>query len=267
MSIATEITRLQTAKADIKTAIEAKGVTVPSSATLDTYDTYVSQISGGGGSETLLKSIIQKTATTLSAADITTAYGTGDTIPDMAFGMYDNNYDSVTTHTWPYNIPLTSITLPSNIKNIGYGAFWGANNLTTVDLSNCSNVTIGVDAFTNSAITSFTAPAGSALKGLVFYTCPNLTTVDLSNADGSTWSSTVTTYGYRLLRNCTALTEVTLPTNVAAIPKEIFSLCSSLRKVNFAGTVAEYTALPKGANYKQNAGAATVHCSDGTTSL
>lgn len=46
MSIATEITRLSTAKADIKTAIEAKGVTVPSSAKLDTYDQYIAAISG-----------------------------------------------------------------------------------------------------------------------------------------------------------------------------------------------------------------------------
>ena len=37
MSIATEITRLQTAKADLKTALEAKGATVSSSATIDTY--------------------------------------------------------------------------------------------------------------------------------------------------------------------------------------------------------------------------------------
>lgn len=51
MSIASEITRIQQAKADIKTAIEAKGVTVPSSATIDTYDDYVTQISGGGGVE------------------------------------------------------------------------------------------------------------------------------------------------------------------------------------------------------------------------
>lgn len=48
-SIASEILRLQTAKADLKTAIEAKGVTVPSSATIDTYDDYIAQISGGGG--------------------------------------------------------------------------------------------------------------------------------------------------------------------------------------------------------------------------
>ena len=44
MSIATEISRLQTAKADIKTAIEAKGVTVPSSAKIDVFDDYIAQI-------------------------------------------------------------------------------------------------------------------------------------------------------------------------------------------------------------------------------
>ena len=50
MSIASEISRLQSAKADLKSAIEAKGVTVSSSATLDDYDTYVAAISGGGSS-------------------------------------------------------------------------------------------------------------------------------------------------------------------------------------------------------------------------
>lgn len=48
MSIASEITRLQGAKADLRTAIQAKGVTVPASAKLDTYDTYVGQIQQGG---------------------------------------------------------------------------------------------------------------------------------------------------------------------------------------------------------------------------
>lgn len=47
MSVGNEITRIQNAKSDIKTAIENKGVSVPSSALLDTYATYISQISGG----------------------------------------------------------------------------------------------------------------------------------------------------------------------------------------------------------------------------
>lgn len=44
MTIASEITRLQWAKSDIKTSIENKGVSVPSDAKLDTYDTYIDQI-------------------------------------------------------------------------------------------------------------------------------------------------------------------------------------------------------------------------------
>ena len=44
MSIASEITRLQTAKADIKDSIEAKSVTVPSNASIDTYCDYIDQM-------------------------------------------------------------------------------------------------------------------------------------------------------------------------------------------------------------------------------
>ena len=49
MSIANEIQRLQSAKADIKSAIEQKGVTV-GNGTIDTYAEKISEISGGGGS-------------------------------------------------------------------------------------------------------------------------------------------------------------------------------------------------------------------------
>jgi hypothetical protein len=48
MSIASEIARLQNAKANIKTAIEAKGVEIPSNATLDEYSDYVEEIPSGG---------------------------------------------------------------------------------------------------------------------------------------------------------------------------------------------------------------------------
>ena len=44
MSIATEITRLQNAKAALKTAIENKGVTVPSATLIDGYASLVNDI-------------------------------------------------------------------------------------------------------------------------------------------------------------------------------------------------------------------------------
>ena len=51
MSIATEITRLNNAKAAIKSAIEAKGVEVPQDAKIDIYADYIAQIPQGGGTE------------------------------------------------------------------------------------------------------------------------------------------------------------------------------------------------------------------------
>ena len=44
MSIATEITRIQTAKNDIKSSIENKGITIENSVKIDDYPTYVDQI-------------------------------------------------------------------------------------------------------------------------------------------------------------------------------------------------------------------------------
>ena len=57
MSIATEITRIQTAKADLKTAIEGKGVTVPSATKIDGYASLVSSIPSSGGSTLITKNI------------------------------------------------------------------------------------------------------------------------------------------------------------------------------------------------------------------
>lgn len=53
MSVATEITRLSSAKAAIKTAIEGKGVTVPSATKLDGYAALIGNIQTGGGGATL----------------------------------------------------------------------------------------------------------------------------------------------------------------------------------------------------------------------
>ena len=53
MSVADEISRLTSAKAAIKTSIEGKGVTVPSSAKLDDLADYIDDIQTGGGGSTL----------------------------------------------------------------------------------------------------------------------------------------------------------------------------------------------------------------------
>lgn len=49
MSISTDLTRLQSAKAAMKTAIKGKGVTVPDSAKLDAFAALIDSIEAGGG--------------------------------------------------------------------------------------------------------------------------------------------------------------------------------------------------------------------------
>lgn len=125
MSIATEITRLQTAKSDIKTAIEAKGVTVPSSATIDTYDDYVSQISGGGGGgdASTIKGLIDRSIKSIEIPSGTTS-----------IGKYAFSY-----------CPLSSITIPDSVTNIDEYSFY-YSSLKNLNIS--SGVTsIGTRAF------------------------------------------------------------------------------------------------------------------------
>lgn len=89
MSIASELERIQDAKADIRTAIQAKGVTVPADAKLDDYDTYVASIS-------TTPTLQAKTATPTTSQQIITA---------------DNNYQGLSQVT----ISAVTAAIDSNI--------------------------------------------------------------------------------------------------------------------------------------------------------
>jgi len=92
MSIATEITRLQNAKASIKTSIENKGVTVPSATKLDGYSTLIDSIQTGGGGIS-----VDDIAQNLQPSGAITLGNSVTTIGNYAFA----------------GKPITSITAPS----------------------------------------------------------------------------------------------------------------------------------------------------------
>lgn len=131
MSIATEISRLQTAKSDLKTAIEAKGVTVPSSAKIDTYDDYVSQISGGGGDT-------PSAFTSWSYND----YGKPTNI------VIKNGVTSIPMYFQRFNKTLTSCTIPSSVTTIDSYAFDNCSGLSSLTVPS-SVTTINSYAFSN----------------------------------------------------------------------------------------------------------------------
>lgn len=115
MSIANEIQRLQASKADIKAAIEAKGVTV-GDGTIDTYADKISEISGGesgGGFQTGVDAIATKAKAI--------------TFTDMNFGV-----QSITLN-------LNNITTMSNL-------FYKALGDTSEITINCPNLVTSMNA-------------------------------------------------------------------------------------------------------------------------
>ena len=144
MAISDELTRIQTAKADIKASIEAKGVTVPSDALIDTYSDYVDEIQTGGGggqAEQDLIDLIERDITSINIPSGTT------TIGDYAFY---------------YCTGLTNVTIPDSVTSIGNNAFVGCSGLTSITVEATTPPTlVNANAFNNTNNCPIYVPAES----------------------------------------------------------------------------------------------------------
>lgn len=139
MSIATEIQRLQTAKSDLKTSIENKGVTVPSTATLDEYSDYVDQITGGGGGDDKFKYLVDGSISgTITANDLSGItnirqycfYGcnsiTSIQIPEGVTRVNDHAFDNC--------LYLSAITIPNTVNYLGPNTFSYCRRLESITI-------------------------------------------------------------------------------------------------------------------------------------
>lgn len=112
MSISSEITRLQNAKASIKTSIENKGVTVPSATKLDGYSTLIDSIPTG----------ITPTGT-ISITSNGTVDVTNYASADVSVAV---NYDPIIDAS-------ISGTLNTNVTNVPQYALYGRGNITKIN--------------------------------------------------------------------------------------------------------------------------------------
>ena len=149
MSIATEISRIQQAKADIKSSIEAKGVTVPSAALIDDYSDYVDAIQTGGGGGT-----------------------------KIAVSKDVSNYTGGATFN--FLAQITDVNWPSGITSIDGFAFYHCTSLTSVTIPN-SVTSIGNEAFHHcTGLKSITIPSGvTTINQYVFDNCNGLTSITI----------------------------------------------------------------------------------------
>ena len=196
------------------------------------------------------------------------------TIPDSvteigAFAFYKcnsltnvtigNSVTSIGFSAFYYCSSLTSVAIPDSVTSIGYHAFSGCSNLTNVTIGNsvtsigyhafsgCSNLTnvtignsvasIGQHAFSGcSSLNSITIPDSvTEIEDGAFSGCSNL--LYFLGKYASSDLRCLITDGKLIAFAPFGLTEYAIPDEITSIGAQIFSNCSSLKRITIPGRV------------------------------
>lgn len=128
---------------------------------------------------------------------------------------------------------ITGLTIPNTLKSIGYGSFSNCANLSSVNLGQLEKISF--DVFKNCPkLTTVTIPktliSGPTNVGGVFTGTTNLTSVIFENG--------LTQIPDGILRNCTGITKVTIPSSVTKINECAFQN-SGLTEITIPSSVKE----------------------------
>ena len=156
-----------------------------------------------------------------------------------AYAFYDSSRSWLGCLTWQ---GYFDVTLPTGLKSIGEGAFYGAC-LMGISIPN-SVTTIGANAFAYSGLKEIAIPSSvksigerafeyawslrditipssvASIGSGAFASCSSLTNIVLSEG--------VTTIGASVFERCSSLTHITLPSSVRSIGASAFYCCSGL---------------------------------------
>lgn len=125
---------------------------------------------------------------------------------------------------------LTSIKIPSTVKEIGANALYCQTLGTVTFAENSTLETVGSTAFAYSKIETLEIPASVKTIGQQAFMKVPLTMIDLSK------NTNLTEILPNVFKDCTKLESVKLPASITKITTGAFSNCSSLDTISFEGT-------------------------------
>ena len=215
MSIADQITRLNNAKAAIKSSIENKGVTVSDTALLDEYPALIDSIEVGSGGEGGGNPAYE-VYFNLKTKDNTYYYELFKEYKGTELDVSNLDTSNVTTMNRMFHDcnNLTSLDVnkwdTSNVTNMG-SMFYSCSSLTQLDLSN----------FDTTNVTDMQS---------MFYSCYKLTSLDVSN-----WDVSNVTNMYCMLSDCRSLTSLDISNfNTSNVTRMdyLFNECKNLTSLD-----------------------------------
>ncbi len=159
---------------------------------------------------------------------------------------------------------LTSVVIPPGVTEIGDNAFYGCKSLTSVVIPD-SVTKIGDKAFFNCNITALSHPCLTIKDGIAIEDEEFLYLA--SQKESIVIPDGIATIGEKAFFYCYSLKLVSIPQSVKEIGKQAFRFCQSLLFMQFGGTVAQWKAVKKGADWNSCVPAKRVKCTDGEAKL
>ena len=131
-----------------------------------------------------------------------------------------------------YNPHLVKVSLPDDVTDLGFSAFYGCTNLEEVRLSSRLKILAGWLFGNCEHLKSVTIPQGVTFLGVrLFSGCSSLTSVVMPES--------VTSTDDAIFENCTSLKNVTLSSNLDRINYQLFLNCVSMNEIQ----------IPKGVSW------------------